>query len=82
MTKNFKSYVITCSNKRYLKEIIGGNKMNVYDIRHEVLKGRMSAQEAYELVKANASRPFFITSGQLEEFRIEAIREAVEEARK
>lgn len=56
--------------------------MNVYDIRHKVLRGRMSAQEAYELVKANASKPFFITSSQLEEFRTEAIREAAEEARK
>lgn len=56
--------------------------MNVYDIRHKVLRGRMSAQAAYELVQANASRPFFITSGQLEEFRTEAIREAAEDARK
>ena len=63
-------------------EGLGGNKMNVYDIKHKVLRGNMSAQEAYELVKANASRPFFITSGQLEEFRTEAIREAAEEARK
>lgn len=56
--------------------------MDVYDIKHEVLRGRMSAQEAYELVKANASKPFFITSGQLEEFRSAAIKEAAEEARK
>ena len=55
---------------------LGGNKMNVYDIRHEVLRGRMSAQEAYELVKANASKPFFITNGQLEEFRSAALKEA------
>lgn len=50
--------------------------MNVYDIKHEVLRGRMSAQEAYELVKANASKPFFITNGQLDEFRSAAIKEA------
>lgn len=56
--------------------------MSIYDIRHEVMRGRMSAQAAYELVQANASRPFFITSGQLEEFRTEAIREAAEEARR
>lgn len=56
--------------------------MNVYDIRHKVLRGRMSAQEAYELVKANANKPFFTTSGELEEFRQAAIREAAEEARK
>ena len=55
--------------------------MNVYAIKHEVLRGRMSAQEAYELVKANASKPFFVTSGQLEEFRKEAAKEA-KEARK
>ena len=56
--------------------------MNVYDIRHAVMRGRVSAQEAYELVKANANRPFFITSGQLEEFRKEAIKEAAVEARR
>jgi hypothetical protein len=56
--------------------------MNTYDIKHEVMRGRMSAQEAYELVKANASKPFFVTSGQLEEFKAEAIREAAEEARR
>ena len=33
--------------------------MNVYDIRHKVMRGCLSAQEAYELVKANANRPFF-----------------------
>lgn len=55
--------------------------MNVYDIRHKVLRGRMSAQEAYELVKANASKPFFVTSGQLEEFRLAALKEVAEEAR-
>lgn len=56
--------------------------MSIYDIRHEVMRGHMSAQEAYELVKANASRPFFITSGQLDEFRTEAIREVAEKARR
>ena len=61
---------------------LGGSKMNVFDIRHKVMRGRMSAQEAYELVKANANRPFFITSGQLEEFRKEAIKEAAAEARR
>ena len=49
--------------------------MDVYDIKHEVIRGRMSAQTAYELVKANASKPFFITNGQLEEFRLAAIKE-------
>ena len=50
--------------------------MNVYDIKHAVMRGRMSAKEAYDLVKANASKPFFVTSGQLEEFRKEAAKEA------
>ena len=56
--------------------------MDVYDIKHKVMRGNMSAQEAYELVKGNASRPFFITSGQLDEFRTEAIREVADETRK
>lgn len=42
----------------------------------------MSAQAAYELVKAHADIPFFVTSGELEEFRAAAIRDAAEEARK
>ncbi len=54
--------------------------MTTYDIKHEVMRGRMSAWDAYELVKANANKPFFTTSGQLEEFRLAAIREAAEEA--
>ena len=49
--------------------------MDVYDIKHEVLRGRMSAQKAYELVKPYANRPFFITKGQLEEFRLAALKE-------
>lgn len=56
--------------------------MSIYNIRHAVMRGRMSAQDAYELVKANASKPFFVTSGQLEEFRLAAIKEAAAEARR
>lgn len=52
--------------------------MSIYDIKHEVMRGRMSAKEAYDLVKANANKPFFVTSGQLEEFRKEAAKEAKE----
>lgn len=56
--------------------------MTTYDIKHAVMRGRMSAWDAYELVKANANKPFFTTSGELEEFRKAAIREVAEEARK
>lgn len=56
--------------------------MNTYDIKHRVMRGRMSAWEAYELVKANANKPFFITSGELEEFRLAALKEVAEETRK
>lgn len=52
--------------------------MSIYDIRHAVMRGRMSAQEAYDLVKANASKPFFVTSGQLEEFKKAAAKETKE----
>ena len=56
--------------------------MNTYYIIHKVMRGCMSAQAAYELVKAHADIPFFVTSGELEEFRAAAIRDAAEEARK
>ena len=49
--------------------------MDLGDIKHEVMRGRMSAQEAYELVKPYANRPFFITKQQLEELRLAAQRE-------
>ena len=49
--------------------------MDIFDIKHEVMRGRMSAQEAYELVKPYANRPFVITKYQLEEFRLAALAE-------
>ena len=49
--------------------------MSIYDIKHEVIRGRMSAWRAYEIVKANADRPFYVTAGQLEEFKAAAFKE-------